>query len=147
MQAMFKKLKSDAPIIGPYSPKANLPCGGCNLCTKGWIPCAPNDKGGEQTMIRCFGPDHRRDPKDIRGYTALSLEEQLEAAKTAGDSGNWGKAARLRRARDGTDASVPFDETESSDSGSVEQTRRRRVMERLLRYETHFSSGAEGYPP
>merc|ERR1711964_609112 len=25
--------------------------------------------------------------------------------------------------------------------------KRRRVMERLLRYETHYSSGVEGYPP
>jgi len=27
------------------------------------------------------------------------------------------------------------------------QDRRRRLMERLLRYENHYSSGAEGYPP
>merc|ERR1711964_397311 len=31
--------------------------------------------------------------------------------------------------------------------GKVPKSRRRRVMERLLRYENHYSSGAEGYPP
>jgi len=32
-------------------------------------------------------------------------------------------------------------------SSAGEARRRRRVMERLLRYENHYSSGAEGYPP
>jgi len=35
----------------------------------------------------------------------------------------------------------------TSSGKNIKRSRRRRVMERLLRYENHYSSGAEGYPP
>jgi len=40
-----------------------------------------------------------------------------------------------------------IDDLKREEAAAKISKRRRRVMDRLLRYETHYSSGAEGYPP
>merc|ERR1711964_145940 len=66
-------------------------------------------------------------------YTVKADTTSMRAAKAKMEERTEFSSAELRRIK-------------ARCTGMGQARRRRRVMERLLRYENHYSSGAEGYP-
>merc|ERR1711964_23621 len=107
-------------------------------------PCVSNDSERPDMEVEL----ERQESMSPRAMKLKSLKQQLEEAfqdeKFHLINGLQEEIDGLEGTKLSKDSSLS-DEEEAPTRGG--DNKRRRVMERLIRYETHYSGGAEGHPP